>query len=84
MKFIAKVNVMPRKGLLDPQGKAVANSLHNIGFTGVNEVNVGKHIVIQLTAASEDEAKAMAEDACKRLLANQIMEAYEIAIEKAD
>ena len=66
------------KDLLDPQGKAVQAGLQNLGFNSVNDVRIGKHITLQVDAGSEEEAKALAEDASKKLLANPVMEFYEI------
>jgi phosphoribosylformylglycinamidine synthase len=66
------------KDLLDPQGKAVQAGLKNLGFHSVNDVRIGKHITLQIDADSEEEAKALADDASKKLLANPVMEFYEI------
>ncbi len=73
-----QVKIMPLKDLLDPQGKAVLGGLQNLGISSVNDVRVGKHITLQMQAASESEAKQLADDACKKLLANPVMEFYEI------
>lgn len=80
MKFSVEIEVMPRKELLDPQGKAVTNGLHNIGFTAIDNVRVGKCITYETVAASESEAYTQAEDASKRLLANLVMESYTIRV----
>lgn len=80
MKFTAHINVMPLKELLDPQGKAVTESLHNLGLSQVQQVRIGKHVTLSLEAASMDEAKAQTEEACKKLLANQVMESYDFNI----
>ncbi len=80
MKFLVEINVMPRKELLDPQGKAVTNGLHNTGFTAVDNVRVGKHITYEVESASEQSAKDQAENACKKLLANLVMESYDIKV----
>ena len=69
---------MPLKELLDPQGKAVLGGLQNLGLKGVEDVRIGKHITMQVDAASEEEARQLANDASKRLLANPVMEFYEI------
>lgn len=66
------------KDLLDPQGKAVQAGLNNLGFNGVNDVRIGKHITLQIDADSEEEAKTLADEASKKLLANPVMEFYEI------
>ncbi|HVG12642.1 MAG TPA: phosphoribosylformylglycinamidine synthase subunit PurS [Flavisolibacter sp.] len=80
MTFSAQVKVMPLKELLDPQGKAVLSSLSNLGLSGVDNVRIGKHITLQIEAASAEEAKKIAEEASKKLLANPVMEFYEISI----
>jgi phosphoribosylformylglycinamidine synthase len=81
MKYSVQVRVMPLKELLDPQGKAVLGGLKNIGLPGVEDVRVGKQISLQIEAASEEEAKSIAEDASKKLLANPVMEYYEIHVD---
>jgi phosphoribosylformylglycinamidine synthase PurS subunit len=80
MKYTAHINVMPLKELLDPQGKAVNNSLHNLGLTSVQDVRIGKHITLQIEAGNEAEAKQLAQDACKKLLANPVMEAFDFTL----
>jgi phosphoribosylformylglycinamidine synthase len=80
MKFIAHINIMPLKELLDPQGKAVNNSLHNLGLGQIQNVRIGKHIHLHIEAASQEEAKSMTEEACKKLLANAVMESYDYTI----
>lgn len=81
MKFIADIDVMPHKELLDPQGKAVAGNLSHIQIQGVNDVRIGKHIVMTLEADSEEAATATVDLACKKLLANLIMETYSFRIQ---
>lgn len=71
---------MPLKELLDPQGKAVLGGLKNLGLASVEDVRVGKHISLQIEAASETEAKSIAEEASKKLLANPVMEYFEIML----
>ena len=80
MIFTAQIKVMPLKNLLDPQGKAVLGGLTNLGITGVKDVRIGKQIELQIEAENETIAKEKAEDAAKKLLANQVMEMYEITI----
>jgi phosphoribosylformylglycinamidine synthase subunit PurS len=80
MKFTAHIDVMPLKELLDPQGKAVTESLHNLGLSQVQNVRVGKHITLSIEAASEAEAKDKIDEACKKLLVNQVMESYHFEI----
>lgn len=83
MTFQVQIKVMPLKDLLDPQGKAVLGGLHNLGMTGVKDVRVGKHITLQIEAANEAAAKEIAETASKQLLANAVMEYYEIEVLKS-
>jgi phosphoribosylformylglycinamidine synthase len=80
VKFVAEIEILPLKGLLDPQGKAVANGLPNIGITSATNVRIGKFITMDLEANSAEEAHGMAELACKKLLANPIMEGFNIRI----
>ncbi|MEY3377713.1 MAG: phosphoribosylformylglycinamidine synthase subunit PurS [Sediminibacterium sp.] len=83
MIFQVQIKVMPLKDLLDPQGKAVLGGLHNLGMTGVQDVRVGKHITLQIDADNEAAAREMAEKASKQLLANAVMEYFEIEFVKA-
>lgn len=80
MTYTAHVNVMPLKELLDPQGKAVNNSLHNLGLTSVQDVRIGKHISLKIEASNKAEAEQMATEACKKLLVNQVMEGFDFTI----
>jgi phosphoribosylformylglycinamidine synthase subunit PurS len=82
MKFLAEINIMPLKALLDPQGKAVTSSMKNIGFKTVSNVRIGKHITVELDADNEDEAKGIIDNSCKKILTNPIMESYEFVIKK--
>jgi phosphoribosylformylglycinamidine synthase len=83
MTFQVQIKVMPLKDLLDPQGKAVLGGLHNLGMTGIQDVRVGKNITLQIEAANEAAAKEIAETASKQLLANAVMEYFEIEVIKA-
>lgn len=83
MKYIAEINIMPHKALLDPQGKAVLHSLPAIGLDTVDQVRIGKHIIMELNAESESDAMAQAESACTKLLSNAVMEYYEVQISEA-
>jgi phosphoribosylformylglycinamidine synthase len=80
MKFLADIDIMPLKGLLDPQGKAVGHSLPSIGIHNVGDVRIGKHITLEIEAEDETAAHAAAETACRKLLANLIMESFEIRV----
>ncbi|MFI5149362.1 MAG: phosphoribosylformylglycinamidine synthase subunit PurS [Bacteroidia bacterium] len=80
MKFRAEIDVMPLKALLDPQGKAVTRSMKNLGLPEIEQVRIGKHISLEIEAGSKEEAKKKVDEACKKLLCNQIMEFYEFKI----
>lgn len=81
MMFTLQIKVMPLKELLDPQGKAVMGGLQNLGIHSVEDVRIGKHITLQVNANSAEEAKAIADNACKNLLSNPVMEYFEIIVE---
>ncbi len=81
MNYTVQIKVMPLKELLDPQGKAVMGGLQNLGLTGVEDVRVGKNITLQVNADSAEQAKQLAEEASKRLLANPVMEYFEVECE---
>lgn len=74
---------MPLKELLDPQGKAVMGGLQNLGIRNVNDVRIGKSISLQIEAASADEARQIAEEASRKLLANPVMEYFETTLDEA-
>jgi phosphoribosylformylglycinamidine synthase len=80
MSYTVQIKVMPLKELLDPQGKAVMNGLQNLGLGKVEDVRIGKNITLQIDADSEEKAKQIAEEASKKLLANPVMEYYEISV----
>jgi len=79
-KYIADIDVMPLKALLDPQGKAVTGSMKNLNLGEIDNVRIGKHITLEVTADNESAAKAKVDEACKKLLCNQIMEFYEFKL----
>jgi phosphoribosylformylglycinamidine synthase PurS subunit len=78
-KFKVAVHIVPRKGLLDPQGKAVAEALHTLGFAAVGDVHVGRHMIIETTAKDAAAAQASVKEMCAKLLANPVTEDFEIA-----
>ena len=80
MIFSAEVKVMPLKELLDPQGKAVMTGLQNLGIKNISDIRIGKHINLQIEAATKEQAFSIAEEASKKLLANAVMEHFEIQI----
>ncbi len=79
--FTVQVRVMPRAALLDPQGEAVERALHALGFGEVARVRMGKHVVLEVTAATRDAALAQARAMCDRLLANPVTEDYELVVD---
>jgi phosphoribosylformylglycinamidine synthase PurS subunit len=81
-KFQAEIDVMPKKEILDPQGKAVTGSMKNLGLAEIQNVRIGKHISLEIEADNEEAANAKVEQACKNLLANLIMESYSFKIQK--
>ncbi|MCS6794368.1 MAG: phosphoribosylformylglycinamidine synthase subunit PurS [Raineya sp.] len=82
MKFVAEINVMPLKEILDPQGKAVLLGLKHLQLTEIKDVRVGKHITLAIEANNEQEAKEKVEKACSQLLANPIMESYSYTLQE--
>ena len=77
----ATILVRPKPGILDPQGEAVQSSLRQLGFA-VDDARVGRVIDLQLEGADADAARAELERACEQLLANPLIESYEIAVER--
>jgi phosphoribosylformylglycinamidine synthase len=83
MRFIAEIDIMPLKALLDPQGKAVSGSMKNVGLPEITNVRIGKHITLQVEAENEAEATKKVDKACSEMLCNQIMEGFEFKISAA-
>ena len=80
MVYTVQIKVMPLKELLDPQGKAVMGGLQNLGLAGIEDVRIGKNIILQINADSSKQAKEIAEEASKKLLANAVMEYFEVSV----
>ncbi len=76
----ATVTVMLKPGVLDPQGKAIAQALHNLGFTQVTEVRVGKLMTVETTETDPAAARAQAEEMARKLLANTVIESFTVEI----
>jgi phosphoribosylformylglycinamidine synthase subunit PurS len=76
----AIVTVMLKPGVLDPQGKAIGHALHNLGFHDVGEVRAGKVIELELSAATQEAARAQAEDMARKLLANPVIESFKVEV----
>jgi phosphoribosylformylglycinamidine synthase len=81
--FRVSVHIVPRQGILDPQGKAVADALHTLGFGSVADARVGRHLVLDVNAATAAAAETSVREMCERLLANPVTEDYEIAAVRA-
>ena len=84
MKFKAEIDVMPHDALLDPQGKAVTNSMKNVGLAEIDGVRIGKHIRLFVEAENQAVAERKVDEACKKMLANQIMESYHFSVSEAN
>ena len=82
--YTARVRVRLKPSVLDPQGKTVLAALRNLGFAGVHDVRVGKVIELRLEGEGEDDVKGAVEEMCERLLANPVIEEYEIEVEADD
>lgn len=82
MKFKAEIDVMPLEALLDPQGKAVSQSMKNIGLQEITNVRIGRHIQLLIEADDKDLAKIKTTEACEKLLVNQVMEQYTFTLEE--
>ncbi|MBU0697422.1 MAG: phosphoribosylformylglycinamidine synthase subunit PurS [Bacteroidetes bacterium] len=81
-KFLAHIDVMPLKEILDPQGKAVTGSMKNLGLPEISNVRIGRHITLEVAAETKEAATEKVEAACKKLLANLIMESYQYDIKE--
>lgn len=74
--YISKINISLRKTILDPQGKAIEHSLKSLGFEPIIDTRIGKYIELKIDAGSKQEAEKISEEACKKLLANPVMEDF--------
>ena len=83
-KFQAEIDVMPKKEILDPQGKAVTGSMKNLGLSEIHNIRIGKHITLEIEADSAETAHNKVDQAGKNLLANLIMESYSFRIERLE
>lgn len=82
-EYLVEIRVMPRSGILDPQGSAIADALASLGFGEVAEVHVGRLLRLEVSEPSEDAARQRAEAMCRGLLANPVTEDYEIEVRAA-
>jgi phosphoribosylformylglycinamidine synthase len=74
----ARVHIMPKPGILDPQGKAIQGALNGLGFSGIVEARQGKIIEIEIAETDEAKAKVEIDAMCRKLLANPVMENFRI------
>lgn len=78
----ARVYIMPKQGVLDPQGKAIEQSLHSLGFPEAGDVHLGKYVEMSVTGLDAEQAKRRTDEMCRRLLANGVIEDYRFEIEE--
>lgn len=81
MKFLAKITITLREGILDVQGKTVEQALNSIEFDMMKNVRIGKYVELNLEAENESKAYELTKEACKKLIANPIIEDYKVIIE---
>ncbi len=80
MNFTARVNVMLKPGIADPQGQTIEKALPVLGYEGVDGVRVGKRIELQLDASDESDARAKLDAMCRQLLSNPVIESYDVTL----
>ncbi len=80
--FTSKINISIRKNILDPQGKAVEHSLKSLGFDSIEDTRIGKYIELRINAGNKEEAEKISDEACRKLLANSVMEEYSFEVYK--
>ena len=79
-RYLAKVDVMPKDGISDPQGQTIERALPALGLKGISSVRVGKSISLQIDAADEDDARRRVSEICARLLANPVIESFDVVV----
>lgn len=82
--FRARIQITLRPSILDPQGKAVAHAVGSLGIAGVRDVRMGKHVEVMFEGVTEEQARAAADEMCRKLLANPVMEDYSFVLEKVE
>lgn len=82
--MLARIHVMLKPGVLDPQGRAIGRALNHLGFAGVDEVRQGKYLEVQLSESDPGRAREQADAMCRQLLANTVIERYEIELVPAN
>ena len=82
--MLAKIHVTLKKGVLDPQGKAVHHALNDLGYQEVEDVQIGKYMELRLTGVTADEADQRVQEMCEKLLANTVIESYRYTLESVE
>ena len=77
----ARIHITLKEGVLDPQGKAIGHALGQLGFSGVGEVRQGKYIELEVAETDRARAQAVAEEMCRKLLANTVIENFRVDVE---
>ncbi len=79
-RYLAKVDVMPKDGISDPQGQTIERALPALGLVGISSVRVGKSISLQIDASDEDDARRRVDEVCARLLSNPVIESFDVVV----
>lgn len=82
INYSAKIKIMLKKGILDVQGKTVENALNSMEFSNIHNVRIGKFVELTVSAQNKAEAQSIVEQACAKLIANPIIEDYEISLDE--
>lgn len=80
-RYSVEVRITPRKGILDPEGETIARALENLGYEGVTSVRAGRLVRMEVESASEDDARSRVEKMCEELIANPVIEDFEVLID---
>ena len=80
--YLSRIKVTLRKTILDPQGKTVEHSIQSLGYRNIKDTRIGKYIELKIDAVTENDAKKITDEICKKLLANPVMEDYEFKVIK--
>lgn len=82
--YSAKIKITLRKSILDPQGKAVEHSIQSLGFKNILDTRIGKYVELKIDTNSDEEARIVTDEVCRKLLANQVMEDYVFEVESVN
>ncbi len=82
MRYIAEIDIMPLPNLLDPQGKAVTNTLHSLGYSNISNVRIGKHITLTVEADNQAKAEELVKEVAEKVLINPIVQYYSFRIKE--